>query len=110
MFIIIIIIINIICSTNVGFGLLRRRGLCLLSRHVNLHCIHSKPTEPMVNPLNQICLEDAGESLLDILVSPCACRGSNQYIHKSCLTRWHVSLGNPNSLNCPTCKQVHTRI
>eukprot|EP00959_Pyramimonas_sp_CCMP1952_P253708 5300428-Pyramimonas_sp.AAC.1 len=43
----------------------------------------------------KLCLEASGESELDELVAPCACRGSSQYIHKSCLKKWHRSLGNP---------------
>eukprot|EP00976_Prorocentrum_cordatum_P036283 738309-Prorocentrum_minimum.AAC.12 len=40
-----------------------------------------------------------------VLVSPCACRGSNALIHTECLKAWHTSLGNPTDLRCPTCKQ-----
>eukprot|EP00959_Pyramimonas_sp_CCMP1952_P441332 9239125-Pyramimonas_sp.AAC.2 len=41
------------------------------------------------------------------LVRPCACRGSAAYIHIACLKQWHLSLGNPTTLRCPTCKQAY---
>ncbi|KAK3267670.1 hypothetical protein CYMTET_23789 [Cymbomonas tetramitiformis] len=39
------------------------------------------------------------------LVCPCACRGSNKYIHITCLKQWHLTSGSRMELQCPTCKQ-----
>eukprot|EP00241_Pyramimonas_parkeae_P006171 CAMPEP_0114250160 /NCGR_PEP_ID=MMETSP0058-20121206/14548_1 /TAXON_ID=36894 /ORGANISM="Pyramimonas parkeae, CCMP726" /LENGTH=419 /DNA_ID=CAMNT_0001363795 /DNA_START=421 /DNA_END=1680 /DNA_ORIENTATION=+ len=55
----------------------------------------------------KICYENAETSDQGNLVRPCACRGSAAYIHIGCLKQWHMSLGNPTTLRCPTCKQAY---
>lgn len=46
----------------------------------------------------RICLED---DKLNNLINPCLCKGSIQYVHKTCLNSW-ISV--TNNLCCSTCK------
>ena len=41
-------------------------------------------------PRCRICFDGASEEDGD-LIEPCACRGTQRYIHKSCLVRWQAS-------------------
>jgi translation elongation factor P/translation initiation factor 5A len=65
----------------------------------------------------RICLMDETDSD-DILVSPCSCKGTSEYVHIKCLQDWISSKGkkkvNPNTtcfywkkLNCEVCKVSH---
>ena len=41
-------------------------------------------------PRCRICFDGASEEDGD-LIEPCACRGTQRYIHKSCLVQWQAS-------------------
>jgi hypothetical protein len=47
----------------------------------------------------RVCLEEDDD--MD-LISPCACAGSQQNIHRKCFRLWITRSG--NATNCPTCK------
>lgn len=50
----------------------------------------------------RICLED---DILENLISPCYCRGTNKYVHASCLNQWRALSDNSENIEkCPTCK------
>lgn len=45
----------------------------------------------------------------DVLISPCACSGTNQYVHRECLDRWRAT--NPNyDTVCRECNTPYTFI
>ena len=44
----------------------------------------------------RICLDGSGT-----LVSICDCKGTNEFVHEECMTRWFLVSG---KLQCPTCK------
>jgi putative AlgH/UPF0301 family transcriptional regulator len=61
----------------------------------------------------RICLELEENSLgqgAEDLISPCNCRGTQKYVHKSCLAEWQrVSLQQPNprrAYECSVCKTI----
>ncbi|KAJ0745328.1 putative Zinc finger, RING-CH-type, Zinc finger, RING/FYVE/PHD-type [Helianthus annuus] len=58
----------------------------------------------------RICLECDGEED-DDLISPCMCKGTQQFVHRSCLDHWRsVKEGHAFS-HCTTCKaQFHLRV
>ncbi|KAK6945047.1 Zinc finger, RING-CH-type [Dillenia turbinata] len=59
-------------------------------------------------PCCRICLECDGEDD-DELISPCMCKGTQQFVHRSCLDHWR-SEGFAFS-HCTTCKaQYHLRV
>jgi len=57
----------------------------------------------------RICFEEESpnENLKEVLVSPCACRGSSAQVHLCCLQQWHLTGTRPAPLRCPTCKQAY---
>ena len=55
----------------------------------------------------RICLagEDEAEEL-GALVDPCACRGSQQWVHEECL--WQVFLSGSAGMACKTCEEPYS--
>lgn len=53
----------------------------------------------------RFCLEDASTSS-NPLVSPCACRGSVQYVHLDCVKKWviHDGIYDQSRLKCTLCR------
>jgi E3 ubiquitin-protein ligase DOA10 len=47
----------------------------------------------------RICYED---STNEVLINPCACAGSQKWIHESCLQRWR-RMNNNNINRCELC-------
>eukprot|EP00933_Yihiella_yeosuensis_P019330 TRINITY_DN15682_c0_g2_i3.p1 TRINITY_DN15682_c0_g2~~TRINITY_DN15682_c0_g2_i3.p1 ORF type:complete len:281 (-),score=40.53 TRINITY_DN15682_c0_g2_i3:1234-2076(-) len=55
-------------------------------------------------PQCRICLEETCEDG-DEFLSPCLCKGSARYVHRSCLDEWRISGFDPKTLtHCGTCK------
>lgn len=58
-------------------------------------------------PKCRVCFEGA-EAPGGVLVSPCNCRGTQKFVHKSCLTQWQrITLLQPNprrAYECSVCK------
>lgn len=51
----------------------------------------------------RICLSDKSDIAGDALAAPCACSGTNKYVHISCLTQWFQTNA-ANIQKCPSCK------
>ncbi|GAB2232517.1 hypothetical protein Drorol1_Dr00011554 [Drosera rotundifolia] len=60
-------------------------------------------------PCCRICLECDGEED-DQLISPCMCKGTQQFVHRSCLDHWRSVKEGFAFSHCTTCKaQFHLR-
>ncbi|KAM7509429.1 hypothetical protein LguiA_019882 [Lonicera macranthoides] len=58
----------------------------------------------------RICLECDGEED-DELISPCMCKGTQQFVHRSCLDHWRSVKEGFAFSHCTTCKaQFHLRV
>ncbi|KAL6974283.1 hypothetical protein U1Q18_028464 [Sarracenia purpurea var. burkii] len=58
----------------------------------------------------RICLECDGEEV-DELISPCMCKGTQQFVHRSCLDHWRSVKEGFAFSHCSTCKaQFHLRV
>ncbi|KAF5179965.1 RING/FYVE/PHD zinc finger superfamily protein [Thalictrum thalictroides] len=58
----------------------------------------------------RICLEYDGEPDED-LISPCMCKGTQQFVHRSCLDHWRSVKEGFAFSHCTTCKaQFHLRV
>ncbi|KAG2564325.1 E3 ubiquitin-protein ligase MARCHF1-like [Panicum virgatum] len=58
----------------------------------------------------RICLEAESE-IGDELISPCMCKGTQQFVHRSCLDHWHSVKEGFAFSHCTTCKaQFHLRV
>uniref|UniRef100_A0A0E0AII5 RING-CH-type domain-containing protein n=4 Tax=Oryza TaxID=4527 RepID=A0A0E0AII5_9ORYZ len=58
----------------------------------------------------RICLETDSE-LGDELISPCMCKGTQQFVHRSCLDHWRSVKEGFAFSHCTTCKaQFHLRV
>ncbi|KAJ4708336.1 Zinc finger, RING-CH-type [Melia azedarach] len=61
-------------------------------------------------PCCRICLECDGESD-DELISPCMCKGTQQFVHRSCLDHWRSVKEGYAFSHCTTCKaQFHLQV
>ncbi|KAK9706109.1 hypothetical protein RND81_07G104400 [Saponaria officinalis] len=61
-------------------------------------------------PCCRICLECDGEED-DELISPCMCKGTQQFVHRSCLDHWRSVKEGFAFSHCTTCKaQFHLRV
>ena len=62
-------------------------------------------------PSCRVCWSEAEQVPGGTLLAPCACRGSSQFIHEHCLSRWlEVALeqhGPDEYLRCRTCLQAY---
>uniref|UniRef100_A0A5B6ZDX7 RING-CH-type domain-containing protein n=1 Tax=Davidia involucrata TaxID=16924 RepID=A0A5B6ZDX7_DAVIN len=59
----------------------------------------------------RICLECDGEEDDDELISPCMCKGTQQFVHRSCLDHWRSVKEGFAFSHCTTCKaQFHLRV
>ncbi|KAJ1284266.1 hypothetical protein BS78_03G192000 [Paspalum vaginatum] len=58
----------------------------------------------------RICLESETEPG-DELISPCMCKGTHQFVHRSCLDHWRSVKEGTAFSHCTTCKaQFHLRV
>ncbi|XP_076946883.1 uncharacterized protein LOC143618651 [Bidens hawaiensis] len=58
----------------------------------------------------RICLEGAGDAGYE-LISPCLCKGTQQFVHRSCLDHWRSVKEGFAFSHCTTCKaQYHLRV
>ncbi|CAO2188010.1 unnamed protein product [Urochloa humidicola] len=58
----------------------------------------------------RICLESESE-IGDELISPCMCKGTQQFVHRSCLDHWRSVKEGFAFSHCTTCKaQFHLRV
>ena len=55
-------------------------------------------------PTCRICLDEGG----DDLISPCACTGTQAYVHLRCLQRWRSSPSQARQDICPVCRYPYT--
>ncbi|KAL9242410.1 hypothetical protein vseg_016405 [Gypsophila vaccaria] len=61
-------------------------------------------------PCCRICLECDGE-VDDELIAPCMCKGTQQFVHRSCLDHWRSVKEGFAFSHCTTCKaQFHLRV
>ncbi|KAJ6759524.1 RING/FYVE/PHD ZINC FINGER SUPERFAMILY PROTEIN, partial [Salix koriyanagi] len=61
-------------------------------------------------PCCRICLETDCEPG-DELISPCMCKGTQQFVHRSCLDHWRSVKEGFAFSHCTTCKaQFHLRV
>ncbi|CAI9780362.1 unnamed protein product [Fraxinus pennsylvanica] len=59
-------------------------------------------------PCCRICFECDGD---DELISPCKCKGTQQFVHRSCLDHWRSVKEGFSFSHCTTCKaQFHLRV
>lgn len=58
------------------------------------------------NPICKFCL-DSNNLRRDPLIEPCDCRGSLQFVHEQCLTRWRRINPTRNADNCPLCLEPY---
>ena len=65
----------------------------------------STAEEELAERCCRVCYEEGTRAAP--LLSPCACRGSQSYVHVDCLRRWHRHCGCPAQLTCPTCYQTY---
>ncbi|KAF5741968.1 hypothetical protein HS088_TW09G00006 [Tripterygium wilfordii] len=71
---------------------------------------HEDDVEGGSIPCCRICLECDGESD-DQLISPCLCKGTQQFVHRSCLDHWRSVKEGFAFSHCTTCKaQYHLRV
>lgn len=62
-------------------------------------------------PCCRICLENDSDSLGDELISPCMCKGTQQFVHRSCLDHWRSVKEGFAFSHCTTCRaQFHLRV
>jgi E3 ubiquitin-protein ligase DOA10 len=62
-----------------------------------------------MDELCRFCLFPYDHSSNDYLISPCACRGSIQYVHISCLKKWRThALNIDYRNNCQLCRNNYT--
>lgn len=62
-------------------------------------------------PCCRICLENDSDLLGDELISPCMCKGTQQFVHRSCLDHWRSVKEGFAFSHCTTCKaQFHLRV
>lgn len=55
-----------------------------------------------------LCRICRGDGEHEALFAPCACRGSMEWVHPSCLQQWRDTSQNPESrVRCETCKQPY---
>ncbi|XP_017616738.2 uncharacterized protein LOC108461404 [Gossypium arboreum] len=72
--------------------------------------IRSEDIENGSAPCCRICLECDGEED-DELISPCMCKGTQQFVHRSCLDHWRSVKEGFAFSHCTTCKaQFHLRV
>uniref|UniRef100_A0A804NHY5 RING-CH-type domain-containing protein n=1 Tax=Zea mays TaxID=4577 RepID=A0A804NHY5_MAIZE len=58
----------------------------------------------------RICLESESEPG-DVLISPCMCKGTQQFVHRSCLDHWRSVKEGTAFSHCTTCKaRFHLRV
>jgi hypothetical protein len=56
-------------------------------------------------PICRVCFEGAEDGML---IAPCLCTGSVQYVHTKCLERWRRDAGGLNALRCEICHAEYT--
>lgn len=77
---------------------------------VNLLEIEDEETDGSSAACCRICLEAESE-IGDELISPCMCKGTQQFVHRSCLDHWRSVKEGFAFSHCTTCKaQFHLRV
>ncbi|KAI5320531.1 hypothetical protein L3X38_040239 [Prunus dulcis] len=72
--------------------------------------IYNEDLESGSIPCCRICLESDAEPG-DELISPCMCKGTQQFVHSSCLDHWRSVKEGFAFSHCTTCKaQFHLRV
>ncbi|KAL6660937.1 hypothetical protein ACP70R_000321 [Stipagrostis hirtigluma subsp. patula] len=72
--------------------------------------IEDEETEASSAACCRICLETESE-IGDELISPCMCKGTQQFVHRSCLDHWRSVKEGFAFSHCTTCKaQFHLRV
>ena len=62
-----------------------------------------------VDDICRFCLYSYDDTTNDYLISPCACRGSIQYVHISCLKKWRLGTLNEEYRQiCNMCRNIYT--
>lgn len=71
----------------------------------DLHNVHVDETCHLVNtdqPQCRICLDIGGEDL----IAPCHCKGTQKYVHRSCLDNWRSTKEGFAFSHCTECRAV----
>ncbi|KAF3442537.1 hypothetical protein FNV43_RR16453 [Rhamnella rubrinervis] len=72
--------------------------------------INDEDVESGSIPCCRICLESDAEPE-DEMISPCMCKGTQQFVHRSCLDHWRSVKEGFAFSHCTTCKaQFHLRV
>ncbi|KAA3490152.1 E3 ubiquitin-protein ligase MARCH1 [Gossypium australe] len=72
--------------------------------------IRNEDIENVSAPSCRICLECDGEED-DELISPCMCKGTQQFVHRTCLDNWRSVKEGFSFSHCTTCKaRFHLRV
>eukprot|EP00262_Sarcandra_glabra_P019355 TRINITY_DN727_c0_g1_i2.p1 TRINITY_DN727_c0_g1~~TRINITY_DN727_c0_g1_i2.p1 ORF type:complete len:259 (-),score=37.06 TRINITY_DN727_c0_g1_i2:635-1411(-) len=69
-----------------------------LSLDADEHCILVNVDQPQC----RICLDNEGEDL----IAPCHCKGTQKYVHRSCLDNWRLSKEGYAFAHCTECRAV----
>ncbi|CAM8920946.1 unnamed protein product [Rhodiola kirilowii] len=76
----------------------------------DIHIEAAAEEEAGLLPSCRICLESESE-FGDALISPCMCKGTQQFVHRSCLDHWRSVKEGFAFSHCTTCKaQFHLRV
>ncbi|CAM8899000.1 hypothetical protein QQ045_033498 [Rhodiola kirilowii] len=77
----------------------------------DIHIEAAAEEEAGLLPSCRICLESESEFAGDALISPCMCKGTQQFVHRSCLDHWRSVKEGFAFSHCTTCKaQFHLRV
>lgn len=82
------------------FGPFPRQRRCSVAEITAFHC--PSPLTPV--PTCRICLDS---NPVDQLVSPCLCRGSQGYVHLSCLQEWIMRTVGTGVAFCELCRHSY---
>ncbi|KAG5243417.1 ERAD-associated E3 ubiquitin-protein ligase [Salix suchowensis] len=90
--------------------LLSNQADCEPSSSQEISILNDDDIENVSVPCCRICLETDCESG-DELISPCMCKGTQQFVHRSCLDHWRSVKEGFAFSHCTTCKaQFHLRV
>ncbi|KAJ6698845.1 RING/FYVE/PHD ZINC FINGER SUPERFAMILY PROTEIN [Salix purpurea] len=90
--------------------LLPNQADCEPSSSQEISILNDDDIENVSVPCCRICLETDCESG-DELISPCMCKGTQQFVHRSCLDHWRSVKEGFAFSHCTTCKaQFHLRV
>eukprot|EP00747_Dinoflagellata_sp_TGD_P179681 gnl/TRDRNA2_/TRDRNA2_30878_c0_seq1.p1 gnl/TRDRNA2_/TRDRNA2_30878_c0~~gnl/TRDRNA2_/TRDRNA2_30878_c0_seq1.p1 ORF type:complete len:456 (+),score=77.46 gnl/TRDRNA2_/TRDRNA2_30878_c0_seq1:88-1368(+) len=75
-------------------------------RMVPSHIDHNPPPSPEEDAYPKCCRFCFDESIEEELISPCACRGTEKYVHPSCLRRWQSEVSDERRRTCQVCQTM----